>query len=339
LARRAGSPSAWPRSFREARTDWNVKPDLELLSWFSYSMGQCLSAGLLPRQALEASGGRAGSPAFRQCIRTAVEHCDQGGSLADALDRSGCPLPHFYVPVVRAGEVSGRLEEAFRFLHEHCQRMNPIMTLVRNTWRFPLVCILFGWVIRTGIFAWFGAWRLALDFIAGTFVMFGLVVLVAYLLLKFDRVRRLVDLLLLQLPAVRKVETELATALFFGTFNLVYKTGGVEVVEMFDLASATVRNTCLRADLLRARRVFEERGSFEEAFAEPAMIEVTYKGLVATGALGGKLDEALDHIVAMTGERLETGLKLFQEFLYRAVVLSVGMSIATTILTCVFRTR
>jgi type II secretory pathway component PulF len=315
-----------------------VRPDLLTLSFFAYSMAQCLGAGLPPRQALELSGGKVTAKGFQEAVGRAALLCDQGQPVADALEQSGCPLPHYFVPVVRAGEVGGRREEAFMFLHEHCYRMNPVATLVRNTWLIPLVCFGLGWVIRAGVMLCFGAFSMAWHFFLGTFVRFGSLAAAVYLVLRIRRVRRAFDFLLLQIPAVREFELDYGAALFFGTFNLVYKTGGLEVLGMLDLALATLRNTCVREDLDQARTVFAERGSFEEAFAQPAMLELTYKGLIATGALGGNLEKSLDHIVRLAREKLEARLSLFQQFLYRAVVFTVGMSIAVTLYMCA-RTR
>ena len=312
-----------------------MRIDNQTLWVFANAMATCLSAGLPAKKALELSGARAPSKALRKVIRVARQRCDQGMSLADALDPSVKVFPPYYLPVIRAGETSGRLVEAFQLLYHHCHRIGPSLRLVRNTWLYPLICIVFGWIVRTGVFLYFGKYHAAGQFFCTTFGTGFLLVLLGWLLFKLQPVKRLVHLVRLQIPIIRETEIRLAVVLFFATFRLVYEAGGLGVVRMFDLAWQTVGNAAIRQDLLKVRPILVQHGTFGDAFGQAALLEDDIKGMINTGSISGQLDRSLNQIVEAATQQLELTLQIFNQLFQRLVAFSVAMSIVETVLVCI----
>ena len=120
-------------------------------------------------KALELSAARTPSAALARIVRDARERCGEGRPLSEALEPAAGVFPSHFLPVLRAGEASGRQAEAFQLLHQYCLQIGPARRVVRNTWLYPLVCIVFGWVIRTGIFLYFGKYTAAERFAESTF--------------------------------------------------------------------------------------------------------------------------------------------------------------------------
>ena len=311
-----------------------MKIDLPTLQLFANSMATCLASGLPPRRALELSGVGTRSQPLQEVIRVALKRCDQGMTISETLEPGARFFPHYFLPVIRAGEAGGRLVEAFQLLDRHCHRTAPSMKLVRETWLYPLICVVFGWIIRTGIFVYFGRYDTAWHFVCATFGTGSLLALSGWLLFKLQPVKRAVDLVRLQLPLLRETEIRLAVVLFFATFRLAYEAGGLGVVAMFDLAWRTVRNGAIRQDLLKVRQILADHGTFGEAFGESALLEDDIKGMINTGSLSGQLDRSLAEIVETATWRLELTLRTFNQFFQRAVTLTVALSIVETVLIC-----
>jgi type II secretory pathway component PulF len=312
-----------------------MRIDNQSLWLFANSMATCLSSGLTPKKSLELSGARTRSKALREVVRVALERCDQGMSVSEALEPGVRNFPHYFLPVIRAGETGGRLVEAFQLLYHYCHRIGPSVRLVRNTWLYPLVCIVFGWIIRTGVFVYFGKYQAAWHFFCVTFGAGSLLALLGWLLFKIQPVKRVVDLVLLQIPLIRETEIRLAVVLFFATFRLAYEAGGLGVVRMFDLAWQTVRNDAICQDLLNAREILAENGTFGDAFGTSALLEDDLKGMINTGSLSGQLDRSLTQIVETVTQQLEMTLQIFNKFFQRLVAFSVAMSIVETVLICI----
>jgi len=296
-------------------------------------MAACLASGLPAPKALELSGAR--TPAFQETVRAAVKQCDQGLTISEALAPQAKNFPRYFLPVVHAGEVSGRQAEAFQLLYQHCVRIGPSLLVMRNTWLYPLVCIVFGWIIRTGCYVCFGKYQAAWQFVETTFGTALLLVLAGWLLFKLASVKNALDFTLMQIPILRETQIRLTVVLFFSTFRMAYEGGGLGVVRMFDLALATVGNDTLRQDLLKAREVLAQNGSIGDAFNEPELLDEDLKGMINTGSLSGKLDESLTQIVEQATWQLDLTLQAFNQVFQRVVALSVAMSIAETVLICV----
>jgi type II secretory pathway component PulF len=311
-----------------------VKASLQDLSQFAFSMATCLQSGLPAAKALALSGTTSTSKALRSAAETASQKVARGMSISDALEANERLFPHFALPVIRAGELGGRHVEAYQLVHQHCERLKPSLTLVRQAWLYPVICILFGYAVRTGLFLYFGlwskAWLVVRDDLGGALLS----VLVGWALLKVPAVKRGVDYLILQIPGVRETVIRLSVVLFFATFRLVYEAGGLSVSTMFDLAVKTVGNLAVRQDLLEARAVLENQGGFEEAFGAPRLLEDSIKSSLAAGALSGHLGTTLDQIIKTETIQLAATLDLFNRIFQRLVVFGVGMSIIGTLLIC-----
>lgn len=309
-----------------------MRISLEAVSQFAFSMATCLRSGMPPQKAIVLSGTTAHSKRLQRAADCAAEEVEQGSSISDGLARSNRAFPHFVIPVIRAGEQSGRLTDAFDLIHEHGRRLIPTLKLVRNTWLYPLVCIVFGWVVRVGLLVSFGFSEAAWLFVRDLFLSLTPTFLVVWLLMRTRWSKAVIDHCLLQLPVVREAVIRFSVALFFATFRLGYDAGGLSVLSVFDLALATVRNTAVRKDLLKARAVLDEQGSFGDAFSEPALLNDRIKGFIATGAISGHLGSSLDRIVQSETLDLENTLAKVNRVIQIIVVYGVGMSIVGTLL-------
>ena len=67
-----------------------------------------------------------------------LDRCDQGMAVSETLEPGTRFLPDYFLPIVRAGETSGRLAEAFQLLYCHSHRVGPSIRLLRNVWLYPL---------------------------------------------------------------------------------------------------------------------------------------------------------------------------------------------------------
>jgi type II secretory pathway component PulF len=311
-----------------------MRIDLEAISRFAFSMATCLSSGLRPSQSLELSGTTAQSTRLLRAATAAAEGCENGLPISDGFEPYAGSCPRFFIPVIRAEEMGGRQVEAFRLIHEHCQRLKPALTALRNTWLYPVVCVLAGWIIQTCIFLYFGMFSFAWQFVRDTFITSAGVVLVGWGLMQTRPVKEMVESLLLHLPLVRETLVRLAIVLFFSTFRLAYEAGGLNVLTVFDLALATVPNAAIRRDLTRARPVLAEAGAFEEAFAEPRLLEDSLKSSIAAGAMSGHLGSSLEQITKSETLELEILLQKFNSIFQRLVAFGVVMSVVGTVLMC-----
>jgi type II secretory pathway component PulF len=309
-----------------------MKANLKDLEEFSYSMVKCLSSGIQVARSLELSGSSSESRALRRCVRHAIVKVKDGATIWEALAFNEKIFPHFFVPVVRCGEESGRLVEAFEYLCDYCHKLRPAAKIIRQTWLYPIVLIVFGWLVRSMLYLIFDSPGTAWQFAQGTFVKFGIIAAIIYVVLKLRPARVLFDWIKLQLPLLRETQIDFSIDIFFRTLNLVYKTGGIHIARMVEMASLTIANSLIKKDFLRARQPLLDGEPIAESFSRQRLVPQVYKDEIAVGAVSGELARCLNKICEISSRMLEMRLKIFNNIFLRIISYAVAMSIVFTVL-------
>ena len=79
---------------------------------------------------------------FREKISEISADIEGGTSLSDALSRHPDIFSDFYVQMVRAGEVSGKIDEILNYLAEHIERQYEVASKVKGAMLYPVFVIL-----------------------------------------------------------------------------------------------------------------------------------------------------------------------------------------------------
>lgn len=81
------------------------------------------------------------SPALQDRLSEVANDIQSGSTIADALQKHPKVFSPFYVAMVRAGEETGRLDEAFAFLADYLDRTYEVTTKARNALIYPAFVI------------------------------------------------------------------------------------------------------------------------------------------------------------------------------------------------------
>lgn len=303
----------------------------KVLAGFCQNLTVCLRSSADIKRGLELCLQPIRRSKIGQLWGDAVEKVGRGSPITEAL-ASGAPrLPAFFLPVMAAGEASGRLDEAVSFLGSHCKLLAGPASALRQLWLFPVVIMLFGSAMAVLINLVFGSIGDAMAaFFSEAFAWGQLVLLVAIVLMTpvrtyFDRVR-------LVIPFVGALEREIALHRFFRVMSLLYSVGGHRVEEMIQTAAKTISNEAARDDLLRASAEIENGGTIADAFRRVAMITDDEKATISNGEMSGVLEQAFDQISNDTGRSMLAKLNFIRPILMRFVTAAVVMSTIGTIL-------
>ena len=143
------------------------KVPLEQLSRLCWNLGVCLSAGMTVLEAMQTCQRTAPDPMLRVILRGAIERVADGMELADAMEPWRERFPAFFLPVLRCGDRSGRMEATLDYLKEHCHLLAGPARVARNTWLVPLCIMLFGSVVSTVIYLVFASFWAAVHYAIG----------------------------------------------------------------------------------------------------------------------------------------------------------------------------
>jgi type IV pilus assembly protein PilC len=302
------------------------------LSVFCGNVATCLSSGLGVPESLRTSVRYSPHRGLKPIAEAAAERVASGMELSEALQPDGHRFPAFFLPVVRCGEESGRLDEAFAYLGEHCALLVKPSRLVRDTWLFPILIVAAGSIITIGMVTAFAPRAVALAYAGDTLAAYAIAAIVAAIALTAPQIKALFDRAKLAFPVLRETECDLATNRFFHALNLVYRTGGPRVETMIRLAARSIANRAIRDDLVESARRIEAGATIADAFTAPKIIPEEYKEMVRTGDEAGRLEQAFATICRLTVQSLEHRLTMFNAIFLRILGYAVVASVAGTAL-------
>ncbi|MGB0597942.1 MAG: type II secretion system F family protein [Rubripirellula sp.] len=302
----------------------------EALARFSHDFGTCVRTVSDLIRGMELCVKSLAGTVFATRWAHSAEMMRGGASLAEALTPAHDRLPAFYLPVVRAGEKSGRLVDAFQFLESHCKLLAGPAAALRKLWLYPLVIFLFGSAVRVFILFFLGsplsAIGLAIQEIIG-----WLKLVVFFLIISLPPILVWVDELRLNIPMLGELEKDIAINRFFRILSLMYSVGEYRVESMIQTAAAAVTNRAAKTDLLQAAVAIENQASVSEAFANVRILTSDQRATIDAGELSGTLDQAFAQLSTETGDRMISTLALITPILTRLVMIVVYFSIAATI--------
>lgn len=307
-----------------------AKLPLEELTVFCGNLATCLAAGLDVPTSLR-TGHASDTSALGQVAEQAAQETAEGASLADALERASEYFPAFFVPVIRCGEQSGRIDETLRYLERHCRLLAGPARSMRNTWLMPLCIMLAGSVVCAIGYALLAPLAATVAYVVRTLMFYALLAAAVWCVLCVPALRPIVDGMRLAIPGVGYAERELAVNRFFHAMSLLYSTGGVRVEQMIRLAADSAGNAVLRARFLPAAATIEAGGTIADAFRAVAGLPAEYWSLVVAGEEAGKLEAAFDTVSRLAGEAAEHRLIVFQKIFIRVCTASVVFSVYLTL--------
>jgi type II secretory pathway component PulF len=291
----------------------------------------CLEAGIAMRNALRTCQRTFPHPRFRAFLQEVIERVDDGAELSAALEPWRARFPAFFLPVLRCGERSGRLDATLAYLEHHCHMLVGPARTVRNTWFVPLCIMAFGSAFGLVAHMLFAPPWTAFHYALQLVKFYGILAAAVWAAVYVPAVREVVDQLRLMIPLLGTAERQLAFNRFFHAMNLLYSTSGLRVEQMVRWAAESTGNRAVRADFLRAADRIEAWATIYEAFRSIPFLSHDYKGTILTGEESGKLDTAFDTICRLSNESIERQLVLLQQILFRLCALAVIMSIVGTL--------
>lgn len=308
---------------------WQIPYDR--LALFSGTLATCVETGLALPASLEHARRALNGTGLANPIQDVADDVRRGESLADALTTHCHSLPPFYIPVIEAGERTGRLDESLRFLEAHCRVLERPTKAVRNLWLVPLAVILAGTILRFLVLLLGGSWSGLLAFLWGSLTSYAMLGAMLFILFSAP-FRPLIDFLKLHVPFVGALERDLNASRFFHALEMLHAAAGHRVEQMIRVATRTVNNQLLQADLEEVATHIERGSTIAEAFDETSYLTPQQKQMITTGEMSGTLEHSYRLIANEAAEKLEVRLALVQFWSVRIMIVFVSLSVMRSVI-------
>jgi type IV pilus assembly protein PilC len=318
---------------------------------FARNLGSMLEAGLALSRALSVLERQSHNKAFKKILTELIEDISKGATLSDAMVKHPKIFSQLFVSMVRAGEQSGTLAEAFKVVANQMDKSYTLERKVRGALIYPAVIVfamviigilMFIFVIPT-LTKTFVELNVALPLstrfvlgISDIFQNYGLVLLAVVILGAFgfswwakkDHGKKILHAFVLKIPIIGSLVQEVNTARTARTLSSLLGSG-VDVVEAVSITAGVVQNVYFRAVLEKAGEAIKKGELMSKVFVEAdKYYPVFISEMMSVGEETGKTGEMLIGVAHYYEDDVEQKTKdmstIIEPFLMIVIAAAVG---------------
>jgi type IV pilus assembly protein PilC len=322
----------------------------EELMNFSRQAASFLRAGIPILDALSIVGEENASKKMQEVISEVQLRLRAGSSFGDAIAQHPKVFPGYYIAIVRAAELTGRLDEAFDQLADYLEREVAAKKQLKSSLMYPTIvfCLAIAAMVIMSIYvlpkfktfyASLGGhlplptrmllgitniitnwWWLILGII-------GLIVVVLAALFAGQRGKVRRDKTVLKLPAVGHLVHLSAIERFCRVLGALVHTG-VPLPDAVQVAADATNNTVFKEKLAVAREAMMRGEGLARPIQASGIFPPAARQMIRVGEATGSLDAQLGSAATFYERELTYALKKFTDMFEPAIILIVGAMVA-----------
>ncbi|MFQ5843552.1 MAG: type II secretion system F family protein [Planctomycetota bacterium] len=326
----------------------------EELALFTRQLSTMISAGIPLLESLEVLMDQAQTGGFRAVLDNVIESVRSGTDLSTALERFPRAFPQIYVSMVRAGEVSGQLDEILVRLAEYMESSQRLKREVRAAMTYPVVSLVL--VISITMFLMVGIVPKFQEIFDSLDVQlpgltqkvllishalknnFGLVaagigVLVALVLAwkRTPKGRRCWDWFLLYVPVFGPLFQKVALSRFSRTFSTLIKSG-VPILGALEIVSETAGNQVISEVVDKAKENVRQGHTLAEPLMEARIIPPMVTRMIQIGERSGSLEQLLEKIADFYDDQVSSAVKTLTSLIEPLMIAIMGFLVGGIVL-------
>lgn len=287
-----------------------------------------------------------------------AEDIKSGVYISVALSKHKTAFSEFYVNMVKAGEESGKLTQAFSYLADYLDRQYQLTSKTKNALIYPgfvigvfiIVMIMMFTFIVPKLAAIITESGVAVPFftkiimaVSALFVDYGLFLLVAVIafvayVAHFSRTsagKMYFDRLKITLPVFRNIYIKLYLSRISDNMDTMLSSS-IPIVRSIELTSAVVGNRVFEDILKEIAEVVKSGSSLSDAFSKHKEIPAIMSGMIKvgeeTGSLGNIL-KTLGHFYSReVNEAVDTMVSLIEPVMIIMLGLGVGVLLSSILM-------
>ena len=323
---------------------------LSNIVFFTRQLATMFSAGLTLERAIQSLGAEEKHRKFKKILNTVSENIRKGLNLSESLSRHPGVFNTLFVAMVKAGEVSGNLNEILEQLSSYLENLDDTRRKVKSAMNYPIFMILFliGMLmvmllviipkfsqvysqLGAGLPAatrqmidfsnWFGSNVGFLFFIVFSFFV------VIWLISKTQRGGFALDSLKLKIPVFGTLTEQSILNKFCKTFGILIGAG-VPVLETTARLRKVVDNKVYERAIDDASDLIRDGYNISTALRRTEVFPSILLQLASTGEDTGELDDLLDRAADYYQKQVDALVERMTTLIEPLLILLVGAVIA-----------
>ena len=323
---------------------------LSNIVFFTRQLATMFSAGLTLERAIQSLGAEEKHRKFKKVLNTVSDNIRKGLNLSESLSRHPGVFNTLFVAMVKAGEVSGNLNEILEQLSSYLENLDDTRRKVKSAMNYPIFMILFLIAMLmvmllviipkfSQVYAQLGAGlpaatRQMIDFSTWfgnnigflAFVVFS-VFSVIWLISKTQRGGYTLDSIILKIPVFGVLIEQSILNKFCKTFGILIGAG-VPVLETTALLRKVVDNKVYERAIDDASDLIRDGYNISTALRRTEVFPSILLQLASTGEDTGELDDLLDRAADYYQKQVDALVDRMTTLIEPLLILMVGAVIA-----------
>ncbi len=323
---------------------------LSNIVFFTRQLATMFSAGLTLERAIQSLGAEEKHKKFRKILNSVSDNIRKGLNMSESLSRHPGVFNTLFVAMVKAGEISGNLNEILEELSSYLENLDDTRRKVKSAMNYPifmivfLICMLMVMLLViipkfSEVYAQLGAGlpaatRQMIDFSNWfgnnigflSFVVF-MVFSIIWLISKTQRGGFALDSIKLKLPVFGSLMEQSILNKFCKTFGILIGAG-VPVLETTALLRKVVDNKVYEKAIDDASDLIRDGYNISTALRRTEVFPSILLQLASTGEDTGELDDLLDRAADYYRKQVDALVDRMTTLIEPLLILLVGAVIA-----------
>jgi len=321
---------------------------------FTRQLATMISAGVPLLESLEVLQEQADTAGFRVCLDGVIESVRSGSDLSTALEKYRKVFPNIYVSMVRAGEVSGQLDDILVRLAEYQEASEKLKRDIKAAMTYPVISLVLvlgiTMFLMVGIVPKFkeifdsleidlpGLTRGVLGVSYALKDHFGMVMAgmagVVALFMIWKRTRwggRQWDWMVLRFPVFGPLFQKVALSRFSRTFSTLIKSG-VPILGALEIVSETAGNRIISETVDSAKENVRQGHTLAEPLMESKVFPPMVTRMVQIGEKSGSLEQLLEKISDFYDDQVSAAVKTLTSMIEPIMIGIMGFLVGGIVL-------
>ena len=323
---------------------------LSNIVFFTRQLATMFSAGLTLERAIQSLGAEEKHRKFKKILNTVSDNIRKGLNLSESLSRHPGVFNTLFVAMVKAGEVSGNLNEILEQLSSYLENLDDTRRKVKSAMNYPIFMILFliGMLMVmllviipkfSQVYSQLGAGlpaatRQMIDFSTWFgnnvgflgFVTFTVIAII-WLISKTQKGGYALDSFILKIPVFGTLTEQSILNKFCKTFGILIGAG-VPVLETTALLRKVVDNKVYERAIDNASDLIRDGYNISTALRRTEVFPSILLQLASTGEDTGELDDLLDRAADYYQKQVDALVERMTTLIEPLLILLVGAVIA-----------
>lgn len=323
------------------------------LAIFTRQMATLFEAQVSIRESLLTTREQTENQALKEAIYQVYSDIESGLTFSDSLSKYPDVFGTFYVNMIKAAEITGRLDSALNYLADYYDTQSAINSKIKNAMIYPLFMIaMFGVVISimvsvvipqlSGVISDSGVgfselpiatqmlFKMGDFFQSYWYIVISFFLGIVYLLFRYfssEEGKMMAGSILLGMPIIGEFLRKVYVARFAETFSVLLK-GNIPVAQAIEISSQVVGSAYYEEIIFEVARGVRQGKSISEMLAVysdyfPPLVSQ----MVAVGEKTGRLDDLLSKLSKFYSREVELLVDSLTEIIQPVLIVVLGVLI------------